>query len=267
MRTITATELVTALVPDVFPAATLVQLISRLKTSGAGELHVARWLAMRMPGAVPISNEWDDFKAAMLDTLKHGNVVLLGPRGCGKSQLAVEALAEQVQKKGDIGLISAWQYPKQPRMLLLSEMSQELRETFTAESDKSEKSVMDKFAQAALLIVDELQDGSGTTFSEQRLTDAIALRYRNGLPTIFASNVPESALSKAVGPTIASRFQEGGSGCLVCEWSSLRTLVPNVPPLHEITEELRKVQSPPAEVAIIHGVDDQPRGGLKLKGR
>lgn len=252
MTELTAQAIVDSLLPHISPLM-LRAYMRRMANAGAGHLHIVRWLTMHDPANI-IEPDWIAMRDIVLKTLEHGNVLLYGPKGCGKTQLAVAALGEMCMSK-------TWDSPKPPKMLLLSELSKDLRATFGPNSEKTEDEVIGGFTQASLLILDELQDGSGTQFEESRVTDILATRYKNQLPTIFATNSKSEKLVESLGATIASRFQEGGSGKMACDWNSLRPQVPNLPKFDEIYAIL--------DAKVKAGEDEPvaPRGGLKLKGR
>lgn len=226
-------DIVSALVP-IFTARKLKKLIAQMQAARGrtpDDLHVMRWVAMQMPDAPPQDPRWTEALALAREALANGSLVLLGNRGTGKSQLAVSLLAEACQRKDSDS-------PRPPQMLLLSDMLLRLRATFSPEADTTERQEMEKISQASLLIVDELQDGSGTTWAEQKLTDCIAARYQKQLPTVFCANVSEDKLADALGASISDRFTEGSSGVLDMNWASVRADVPNLPKLSALLAAL-----------------------------
>jgi len=102
----------------------------------------------------------------------------------------------------------------------------EIRDTFRKSSSESELELMEMFADASLLVIDELQQRGETPFESQKLTHIIDLRYRRGRPTLLIGNYADkAAFAASVDDSIISRAQELG-GVINCDWPSFRIKTP-----------------------------------------
>jgi len=81
------------------------------------------------------------------------------------------------------------------------------REAFRRDSDESETSVFDRYANAQLTILDEL--GAGSSQHERDLLfGLIDARYAEELPMILVSNLPPSDLERYLGERAFDRLIE-----------------------------------------------------------
>jgi len=79
------------------------------------------------------------------------------------------------------------------------------------------------FADAVLLVIDEVQERGETEFENQKLTAIIDARYRQQRPTLMIGNYKNKAeFAASISPSIVSRIQECG-GAIHCDWPSFRT--------------------------------------------
>lgn len=170
----------------------------RLRTSGAPKRHQAH-LGLETQAAA--GAEWLRAWTRVQSLLKSpmgALIVLLGPRGCGKTQLAVAAM--------DLVCHSA-----QARYATAMEIFLELRGSFGPAAKESEKSVLERFCTPGLLVIDESQERGETPFEDRALNFIIDKRYRECLPTIVISNQTAPEFFKAMGASITDRAHEGGA--------------------------------------------------------
>lgn len=119
--------------------------------------------------------------------------ILVGEPGTGKTQLLVTAavaLIEETRRP-----VRYWPLAD----LLLAE-----RETFKT----GDPSVIERVIKASVLILDDLGAERGTEFAIDALATIVDTRYREGLPTLAATNVRPSDWSEAFGGRTASRLME-----------------------------------------------------------
>lgn len=133
---------------------------------------------------------------------------LTGPRGTGKTQLAVR-------------LIKAFclQEQKSAAYFKTVELFMDVRETYNGE--RSEKKAIEKYVHPSLLVLDEAHERGETAFEDRLLTYVIDKRYDAMKDTVLISNMTKDDFLASVGSSISSRIQEAG-GIIVCDWASFR---------------------------------------------
>jgi len=143
-----------------------------------------------------------------------GFVVLLGPRGVGKTQMACE-----------LALILSLRFGWAPMYLRLSDYFEQLKALFGANTNAAQPSSPGnprrRASNAALLVLDEAQERYESQFEGHELTRLIDSRYGQKRATIIVANLKPGELSRSLGPSIASRLQEVGL-IVECEWPSYR---------------------------------------------
>lgn len=137
-------------------------------------------------------------------------VALVGPRGTGKTQLAVELIRE-VTGPRDLPA----------RYTTATEFFMALKETFGDEAKVPASKVLAGHRAVNLLVLDEVHERGATSWEDQMLTTLIDMRYRDLKDTVLIANLKPDEFLTHVGPSIASRLQE--TGCIVeCKWKSFR---------------------------------------------
>ena len=128
-------------------------------------------------------------------------MILLGPRGTGKTQAAVE-----LSLKLDLHLHECNR--------AISHMYMPLGELLNKEKsswdDKMIESPIKKAKSTGLLVLDEIQESTASDWERQQLTLLIDDRYRNMKRTIMIGNLVQSGLEKFVSKSISSRIKETG---------------------------------------------------------
>jgi DNA replication protein DnaC len=138
-----------------------------------------------------------------------GWLVLSGRPGTGKSML----LSCMATELGSAGIRS--QYITQ------AAMGREFRASYQRDAERSESGLFDHFAQAPVLLLDEL--GAGSTEHTDRLVfEVLDTRYANKLPVVIATNHPRSALPNIIGERLFDRLTEEAT-FLAFDWESHRT--------------------------------------------
>jgi DNA replication protein DnaC len=148
----------------------------------------------------------DDDKAdkAYQALLQDGScVVLVGPRGTGKTQLAVELGASMSR---DLQLTQ--------RYTTLSGLLQEEKDSWNKppalDSFNRPTSPLKKAQSVGLLVLDEIQEVASTDWAMAQLIHLFDARYGDMKRTILISNLMPEAMEKFVGPSIWSRVTETG---------------------------------------------------------
>jgi len=129
-------------------------------------------------------------------------LVLLGPRGTGKTQAAVEMAL-------DIDCVMVEEDRE------ISHMYATLSELFGKEkaswSDPMMSSPLDKAKEVGLLVLDEIQEVMASDWEKQALTLLIDDRYRNMKRTILIGNLTKDGLGDFFSKSISSRVKETGT--------------------------------------------------------
>jgi DNA replication protein DnaC len=96
-----------------------------------------------------------------------------------------------------------------------------IKSTYTAGSEKSEKEVVADYCEAALLVIDEVQERGETQYEDRQLTAIIDARYAADMPTILISNYTWEKLASTLSPAVIDRIEENGAK-LAFTWDSFR---------------------------------------------
>ena len=175
-----------------------------IEQSGAGQRHLDKRLNHLCNHA--------GWTHALVEACKvidgRGMVALLGERGSGKTQLAVELIKRHCLE----GRSANYFHVRQVGMLL--------REAYR--NDKvTETDAFNRFLRPDLLVIDEVQDQPDKDFEQRSISLILDARYRAIKPTILIGNMSEKVLMSQMGQSVADRFQEGGQ-IVVFDWPSFR---------------------------------------------
>lgn len=133
---------------------------------------------------------------------------LLGPRGTGKTQLAVCLLRTMAACRFSVKYVKAM------------DLFRRFRSTFHKDGP-SEIQLVDEFSRYGLLVIDEAHERGNSEFEDRTLTNLIDRRYDRGVDTLLIGNQTPEAFAAAAGPSIVSRLHETGR-CIVCNWQTYR---------------------------------------------
>ena len=144
-------------------------------------------------------------------------VILVGPRGTGKTQLATE-----------LGLLMYQEEQLTQRYATLSGLLQDEKDSWNKppELDAFNRptSPLKKAQSVGLLVLDEIQEVASTDWAMAQLIRLFDARYGDMKRTILISNLMPEAMEKFVGPSIWSRVTETGL-LVLCggkDWGSFR---------------------------------------------
>jgi DNA replication protein DnaC len=146
----------------------------------------------------PSTGKLADALGAFLDREKDvrgAGLVIMGPPGVGKTH-AVCGLALELLRDG-----------RRPVYGTPERIAREMRGTFRRGSELTEQDVLAKYAEAQLLILDEI----GTSSPEHERTvvhQLIGARYEQLLPSIFVSNLTRPEIEDYLGGRAADRLAE-----------------------------------------------------------
>lgn len=153
---------------------------------------------------------WLAKKAAAWDIAAKGGIVaLIGSRGNGKTQLAVDLIRH------------ACNDDKTARYLKAMDFFIEVRASFKRESEDDESVILGEYQKPWLLVIDNVDRRGSSEWEDRLLTHLIDKRYDLGVGTILIANLDPTAFAEHVGLDIVDRIRDGG-GLIVADWAGFR---------------------------------------------
>ena len=147
----------------------------------------------------------------ILERLGSGSIFILhGPRGTGKTQMAMAAARHRAEVKNQSSYY-----------IVLGDLFTEIKGTFKTGSNESEAGIIDRLSCVSLLVLDECHEISGTEWQGRILTLLIDARYRERLDTVLITNQTPESFITSVGESVADRIAECGY-FIECNWPSFR---------------------------------------------
>lgn len=136
-------------------------------------------------------------------------VLIVGPRGTGKTQVGVELIRAAAAPPGT----------REPSYRRAMHLFMERRDAMR--SGGSELAILKAHASASLLVIDEVHDRGETRAEDVMLHQLVIARHDEMLDTVLIGNgTPEDMLT-ALGDSIASRMTQAG-GVIVLDGPSHR---------------------------------------------
>lgn len=126
----------------------------------------------------------------------HGWLLLSGPRGCGKTHLAV-GIANRCSEKGVTNLRA-----------FVPDLLDYLREAYRPGNNNAYSDLYDEIKDLPLLILDDLSLQGATDWACNKLDQLLVYRYDQGLPLVVTTVHPTSELADE-SPAIGSRLIDG----------------------------------------------------------
>jgi DNA replication protein DnaC len=156
-----------------------------------------------------IGDGWIAKRDVVLSRLGSGSIIgLIGSRGTGKTQIAVQAVRETCRKTHGARYVKAL------------DVFLAIRATYNSER-QTEREVVKEFVQPSLLVIDEIHVRGDRPWEDMVLTHIIDKRYDAMRDTIIISNQEEPRFLESLGPSIVDRMHECG-GVIECHWPSFR---------------------------------------------
>ena len=153
---------------------------------------------------------WIEKCATLKGRLGSGfTMALLGNRGTGKTQMAVELIEHATSR-----LLSA-------RFCTAMEFFLKIKGSYRDESMTSEEGVIRKFCAPKLLVIDETQERGETPWEDRLLTYLMNERYNDLKDTLLISNQTKEEFTMSIGSSVSTRLNETGA-VIVCNWKSFR---------------------------------------------
>lgn len=134
---------------------------------------------------------------------------LLGNRGTGKTQIAVQAI------------VHACAVGRPALYVKAMDVFFWVRQARLPNATRSDLDLLSDFMCPRLLVIDELGERGETEFEDRTLTYIIDKRYDAMHDTLLIANMTEKAFRESMGPSISDRLRECG-GVIECKWPSFR---------------------------------------------
>jgi len=179
--------------------------IRLFESSGVDKRHMMR-KATELVGCPP----WTEALAkARAVVARGGMAVLLGDRGTGKTQLAVELVRDACRE-----IHSA-------RYFRSREVGMFLREAYGDRASMTELQAINGLVSPWLLVIDECQERPDKDWEIRSLTLVLDKRYGSMKPTILIANCTPKQFQDLMGPSVVDRIREDG-GVIACNWKGFR---------------------------------------------
>lgn len=160
--------------------------------------------------AIDRSGEWGEKLSALEKKIGTGfTVALVGVRGNGKTQMAVELMKDATNKLRSAKFCTSTQF------------FMKIKASYHRESEDTEAEVIGEYRTPKLLVIDEIGKRSDSNWENTLLFELLNRRYNDMTDTLLIDNRPKSDFVAAIGPSLASRMAESG-GIIECNWESFR---------------------------------------------
>ena len=162
---------------------------------------------------------WLAKRADIADRLGSGFLIaLLGNRGTGKTQLAVDIIRSVIAKQKD-----PFELSNKPPAVYARAMDVFLHiKSAYSNEGMTEAAALKRFIRPQLLVIDEAQERGQTDWENRLLTHILDVRYGDEKDTLLIGNQTEAAFKQSIGESIWSRLVETG-GVVLCDWESFRS--------------------------------------------
>lgn len=139
------------------------------------------------------------------------SLILSGAPGTGKTHLT----CAMVQHCYDAGMDAG------KRNII--DIIREIKATWRKDSERNEDEVIERYASADLMVIDEIGVQFGTDTERMYVFDIINRRYEQCLPTVLITNLDVAGLLEEIGERVLDRLREDGGRLLTFTGKSWRS--------------------------------------------
>lgn len=197
-----------------YPPCDLLVVQGMMRRGGMPPRHLERETTCLF-GSEPWSAAWDSLVSAIAEG-RSLFMAIVGPRGTGKTQLAVEGARRVCE-------IESTQKTPQERPAVYAKamgIFVEIRQAM--KGDDGEAKAIQKYVSPKMLIIDEIQERGETEWEDRVLTHILDKRYDDPKKhTLILGNLKPDDVAKSLGSSVTSRIRECGN-LIVCDWPSFR---------------------------------------------
>lgn len=159
---------------------------------------------------IDFSGQWGATFDKIKSKLGSGFLIgLIGGRGPGKTQMAVELMKTHTENKRSALYVTA------------TEFLMTVKRAYRDHASETELDIIKRFRKPSLLVMDETGKRAETDWENRLLFELLDKRYQDMNDTLLISNEAQAQFSEAIGPSLASRMNETG-GIIQCNWPSFR---------------------------------------------
>ena len=160
--------------------------------------------------------QWTELRDVLVDQAKYASgylCALLGPRGTGKTQLAVSVIDRCCRRLMTCRYVKAL------------DLFRDFRRAYTpvakGKAGESEDDIIREWIAFDLLVIDECHQRGETAWEQNTLINLLDRRYDATCCTILIANQSVEVFAEAVTDSIVSRIHQTGTHW-VCDWPSFR---------------------------------------------
>jgi DNA replication protein DnaC len=190
-------------------------------------MNALKGFPKRYENAPPAVGEgWHANYAKALASIDSGGIVVMyGGHGTGKTRMACDLAKNHTPVRPNAPTTGVgWTTATVKRPMLYTtavNLFSDIKSSYHHAAPKSEKEVIEGYVDAALLVIDEIQERAETDFENGKLTSIVDMRYQQERPTIIIGNYSRKQLAASLSPAVLDRIRENGCG-LAFEWDSFR---------------------------------------------
>ena len=162
-----------------------------------------------IPGQAKAKAKCEALARSLLKDEQVGGLILSGGVGTGKTALCAAMANVLVDHKT-------------VRITKTINLVRELKETWSKDSQATEKGLIKFYSTLDLLVIDEIGVQYGSDTERLFLFDIIDGRYNEMKPTVLISNLGIDSIKEAVGERIIDRLREDGGSLVAFDWDSHR---------------------------------------------
>lgn len=156
------------------------------------------------------NNAWGETVAKLIPKLGNGCLLgLIGTRGNGKTQMAVELMSAVTQELRTAYFTSAVGF------------FMAVKTTYKKDAVVSEEAVLREHVKPSLLVIDEIGKRAENDWENNLLFELVNRRYNALKDTLLIDNRSKAEFIETIGPSLASRMNDGG-GIIECNWETFR---------------------------------------------
>lgn len=183
-----------------------------MRKAMAAKLHNTGVPARHLKTKLEKLEPWCEKLDILSQKLNKGGITfaLIGQRGTGKTQLAVELIRYAVSHNMEC---------KYSRVMdFFTDVKATYHGNYMA---RTEGDVVQSYFRPQLLVLDEIQDRGATDWEDRLLTHMLDKRYGALKDTLLIGNQKPEVFASTIGNSILSRLMETGA-IMECDWESFR---------------------------------------------
>jgi len=164
---------------------------------------------------------WGKVQNLLMESPRGFIVAVLGPRGCGKTQIAENLIGEMLMA---VSGFDRRMFRNTPRYTMAAKIFRAVRVSMKRGRDDEgldEIQAIESFTNPPLLVIDEAHNRGESDAENRALDEIVDDRYRMKRSTLFIGNMTQAEFTASMGPTITDRILERGQ-FIECQWPSFR---------------------------------------------